>query len=70
MPWPVQTTRNHQRLHDSGKGPDLAILRQLYRRDDPSPFSAAGITLTTLPPVNPAYLAQQILREHITQPGG
>lgn len=68
VPWPVQTTRNHQRLHASGKGPDLAILRQLYRRDDPTPFTAAGITVTTLPPANPAYLAHQIFRDHTAQP--
>jgi hypothetical protein len=68
VPWPVQTIRNHQRLHGSGKGPDLAILRQLYRRDDPRPFTAAGIAVTTLPPASPAYLAQQVLYHHATRP--
>lgn len=64
VPWPVQATRNDQRLRDSGSGPDLTILRQLYRRDDPSPLTAAGIPVMTLPPANPAHLAQQILRAH------
>lgn len=70
VPWPVQASRNNQRLRASGKGPDPSILRQLYRRDDPRPLAAAGIPVTTLPPANPAYLAQQILRAHPTRPAG